>query len=589
MPQPPPQTTSNAIEIVKPSSSSSNVIFTNNRRIGDTPQPRQCRNVLIYGSCKYEGKGCSFQHPPRPDSSLEGPTEPVRMEPSRVASPISLQHLNAPEFVPSSIPYTTPSEATISSPTSITAIQIQIQNKDSHAFDAGSSGKSGQSAVPFPDIAGTQHGFFVSNDINYELQQRMHDIWAPPVHVSSPVPEEIHNYHSIVPLEALTLDRRKYFGHWYSSCYRATNTRSGQVYTLRRLENFRLTHESALASIEPWRQFYHPNIVSIREAFTTRAFNDSSLVLVYDYHPLSATLYDKYLKSRTPSGPSHRIAKIEPIDIIPEPVIWSFIIQIANAMKATHDRGLAFRVLDSTKVLLTGHSRIRINCCGMADLIGPEIADISTYHQEDIISFGRLMISLCCRTANPGSNYPKALDFIGRTYSLELKNALQFLVTPQLHPTHGSPKIIGQIFDFIGGRLLDEMDSIQLRSDSLESQLACELENGRLVRLLSKFGFINERPEFAHDFRWSETGDKYIVKLFRDFVFHSVDPNGHPVISLTHVLTHLNKLDSGSEEKLMLVSRDEQSCLVVSYKEVKRCVEAAFRELAIGPSAGTVF
>ncbi|KAG8788715.1 PAB-dependent poly(A)-specific ribonuclease subunit 3 [Serendipita sp. 397] len=88
----------------------------------------------------------------------------------------------------------------------------------------------------------------------------MHDIWAPPVHVSSPVPEEIHNYHSIVPLEALTLDRRKYFGHWYSSCYRATNTRSGQVYTLRRLENFRLTHESALASIEPWRQFYHPNI-----------------------------------------------------------------------------------------------------------------------------------------------------------------------------------------------------------------------------------------------------------------------------------------------------------------------------------------
>jgi Pan3 Pseudokinase domain len=35
------------------------------------------------------------------------------------------------------------------------------------------------------------------------------------------------------------------------------------------------------------------------------------------------------------------------------------------------------------------------------------------------------------------------------------------------------------------------------RADSLESQLACELENGRLVRLLAKFGFINERPEYA--------------------------------------------------------------------------------------------
>jgi PAB-dependent poly(A)-specific ribonuclease subunit 3 len=27
----------------------------------------------------------------------------------------------------------------------------------------------------------------------------------------------------------------------------------------------------------------------------------------------------------------------------------------------------------------------------------------------------------------------------------------------------------------------------------------------------------------------------------------------------------------------MLVSRDEQSCLVVSYKELKACVESAFR------------
>lgn len=32
-------------------------------------------------------------------------------------------------------------------------------------------------------------------------------------------------------------------------------------------------------------------------------------------------------------------------------------------------------------------------------------------------------------------------------------------------------------------------------TDRLESELASELENGRLVRLLCKFGFINERPE----------------------------------------------------------------------------------------------
>ena len=31
--------------------------------------------------------------------------------------------------------------------------------------------------------------------------------------------------------------------------------------------------------------------------------------------------------------------------------------------------------------------------------------------------------------------------------------------------------------------------------DRLESELTSELENARLVRLLAKFGFINERPE----------------------------------------------------------------------------------------------
>lgn len=74
---------------------------------------------------------------------------------------------------------------------------------------------------------------------------------------------------------------------------------------------------------------------------------------------------------------------------------------------------------------------------------------------------------------------------------------------------------------------------------------------------------------FDHDPRWSETGDRYIVKLFRDLVFHSVDEAGRPVVDLSHILTNLNKLDSGSEEKIMLTSRDEQSCLIVSYREVR--------------------
>jgi PAB-dependent poly(A)-specific ribonuclease subunit 3 len=36
------------------------------------------------------------------------------------------------------------------------------------------------------------------------------------------------------------------------------------------------------------------------------------------------------------------------------------------------------------------------------------------------------------------------------------------------------------------------------------------------------------------------------------------------------------KLDAGTDERIMLVARDEQSVLVVSYKDVKACIASAF-------------
>lgn len=88
------------------------------------------------------------------------------------------------------------------------------------------------------------------------------------------------------------------------------------------------------------------------------------------------------------------------------------------------------------------------------------------------------------------------------------------------------------------------------------------------------------RSRYDHDPRWAETGDRYIIKLFRDYVFHQIDEHGRPVIDLSHVLTCLNKLDAGVDEQLVLVSRDEQSCLIVSYREIRACLENSFRELA---------
>lgn len=66
------------------------------------------------------------------------------------------------------------------------------------------------------------------------------------------------------------------------------------------------------------------------------------------------------------------------------------------------------------------------------------------------------------------------------------------------------------------------------------------------------------------DNSWSETGDRYLVKLFRDYVFHQVDESNTPIIDMGHVIDSLNKLDVGTEDKIVLSSRDGDSILLAS-------------------------
>lgn len=84
---------------------------------------------------------------------------------------------------------------------------------------------------------------------------------------------------------------------------------------------------------------------------------------------------------------------------------------------------------------------------------------------------------------------------------------------------------------------------------------------------------------------WSETGDRYMLKLFRDYLFHQVDSNGVPWVDLAHIVNCLNKLDAGSSERICLSSRDEQSVLLVTYAELKQCFETVINELLTPPSS----
>ena len=62
--------------------------------------------------------------------------------------------------------------------------------------------------------------------------------------------------------------------------------------------------------------------------------------------------------------------------------------------------------------------------------------------------------------------------------------------------------------------------------------MVCELEKSinlfnfstysRLFRVLTKLCTVVDRAELNGDFSWSEYGDCYMLKLFRDYVFHQV-------------------------------------------------------------------
>ena len=102
-------------------------------------------------------------------------------------------------------------------------------------------------------------------------------------------------------------------------------------------------------------------------------FRLSALVFVYDYHPGAETLLMRHFSGPdstlpvSPDGtllfpsnprsgvpnrhrPGHR-------SLMPERLIWSYIIQLSSALRTVHAAGLACRVIDPSKILLIGNSR----------------------------------------------------------------------------------------------------------------------------------------------------------------------------------------------------------------------------------------
>lgn len=117
---------------------------------------------------------------------------------------------------------------------------------------------------------------------------------------------------------------------------------------------------------------------------------------------------------------------------------------------------------------------------------------LSYLQQEDLLSLGKLFLSLACRSLSAIHNIQQSLDMgVSRTYSSDFSNALLYL----LSKPNPQRKTIDEFWGIISGHVDDDFRGALDQADLLEGDLMRELENGRLFRLMAKFGFINERPE----------------------------------------------------------------------------------------------
>lgn len=100
-------------------------------------------------------------------------------------------------------------------------------------------------------------------------------------HLFVDIPREVDNYHNLFPLEpppTNPMHKSSTFGYPTTS-YRATNTKDGLNYCLRRIHGFRLSNNKCIGLIDLWKKIQHSNIVQLREVFTTKAFGDHCKLL----------------------------------------------------------------------------------------------------------------------------------------------------------------------------------------------------------------------------------------------------------------------------------------------------------------------
>lgn len=406
----------------------------------------------------------------------------------------------------------------------------------------------------------TPESLFIPNDLREHLVKR--NLASLQVFPSGGgIPVIVQDYFGLVPLDFNKSTGRKntLLGH-KNSLYKVFSNLDGKIYLLRRIHDVKALDASHITkTFQAWGKVVCANVVKLKDLFLTTKFGDSSLCAVYDYYPLATSLYETHFVNF-------------PLTPITQEYLWTYLVQLTNAINAVHSKGLSISTLDWDKVIVTGSpGRIKVSGCGPLDVLNFNVTlqQVNAEQQHTFIKLGRLLKDLA---ANMGPLKDPSIDDL--IVEDSFKQVLKYL----LDETKMN-KNVAEMSQLFYDKILSSIDSALTCTEYTEAVLSRELENGRLFRLMCKLNFIFGRMESRIDINWSESGEKFPIVLFYDYVFHQVDASGKNVIDLTHVLRCLNKLDAGVAEKMVLATPDEMNCIIISYKELKDLIDTTFRLL----------
>ena len=383
-----------------------------------------------------------------------------------------------------------------------------------------------------------------------------------------------------MPIEDITLSEPSRSTGVCTAMLKGVSSVDGMAHALRRIDSRQILPSAELTAaarqaVERWAPLDgHPHIAALRDTFVSADMWDiPAIYFAHDYHAGASTLQALHCENREESIPAT------------ESELWSYASQLCCILRAVHNAGLAaggeITIAPSKVVACISGSipmerRIRLTAVGVGDVLFPEIVGIAEKHgvalaqQKDFCAAGKLLAVIACGR----ETIPSVDPIVGACHkcSPPMARLISGLASGSIVDCTTFAQLIAPV-------MLDSLEAERVATDRLKLEISREFENGRLLRLLIKLAFANERPDGDMDTEWAETGDRYILKLFRDFVFHQHNKAGAPVIDWGHVFESLNKLDVGVPEKIVLLSRDEMSMLVASYADVKRCVNNVYADL----------